>query len=211
MTRKEALMRYGEKLTAKRESYAQQCRELEANADFTQEYKAKHAEELAQECRKALEKIAGDAAAIIDAALDHYKKERERVLVQRNDQAYNLQLQSALTSLKLAAHALSDSEIEALRSPFMQDAVAMAALKACALEGGMLPIKAAKVFAFVVNPHAAKLESLKTSVLRYAASADPRGANRDDLALSFTLSYGLSSLPDDLITLDSSEVKEEQP
>ena len=207
MTRKEALMRYGEKLTAKRESYAQQCRDLEANPDFTPEYKAKHADKLAQECRKALEKIAGDAAAIIDAALNHYKKEREHVLAQRNDQAYNLQL----TSLKLAAHALSDSEIEALRSPFIQDAVAMAALKACALEGGMLPIKAAKVFAFVVNPHAAKLESLKTSVLRYAASADPRGANRDDLALSFTLSYGLSSLPDDLITFDSSEAKEAQP
>ena len=211
MTRKEALMQYGEKLVSMRESYAKQCQELKASADFTEEYKVRREAELAQECRNALERIAGNAIAIIDAALNLYLKERERALALRNNQAYNLQLQNALTSLKMAAHALSDRDIEELRSPFMQDAVAMAALKACALEGGMLPIKAWKTFAFVANPHVAKLEGLKTSVLHYAASADPRGANRDDLALTFTLSYGLSSLPDDLITLDSSEAKEAQP
>ena len=209
MTRKEALMQYGEKLVSMRESYAKQCQELKASADFTEEYKARRESELAQECRNALERIASNAIAIIDAALNLHLKERERTLALRNDQAYNLRLQSALHSLKAAAHALSDADIEELKKPFMSDAIAMAALKACALEGGMLPVKAESAFVYVENPHVGKLRSLKTALSRYAASADPRGANRDDLTISFALSYGLSALPDDLVTMDSSTAEEE--
>lgn len=211
MTRKKALLQYGGKLVSVRESYAQQCRNLKDSADFSEEYKEKRAAELAGECRKALERTAGNAVSIIDAALNLYMKEREKVLARRNNQAYNLQLQNALYSLKTAAHALSDSDVEDLKRPFEQDAVAMATLKACALQGGMNPVKAEKAFNYVKNPHVMRLQNMKTAIERYAASADPRGANGDDLSISFMLSYGLSSLPDDLITLDSSEAKEAQP
>lgn len=211
MTRKKALLQYGEKLVSVRESYAQQCRDLKDSADFTEEYKEKRAAELAEECRKALERTAGNAVSIIDAALNLYMKEREKVLARRNNQAYNLQLQNALYSLKTAAHALSDSDVEELKRPFVQDAVALATLKACALEGGMNPMKAESTFNYVRNPHVTRLQNMKTAIACYAASADPCGANGDDLSISFMLSYGLSSLPDDLITLDSSEAKEEQP
>lgn len=207
MTRKEALMQYAEKLIQKRESFAKQCQELSVSPDYSAEYKTKQAQTLADQCKTEMGQIAANAVKIIDAALNLHKQETERMLALRNDQAYNLRLQNALSALRITAHTLNDSDIEALREPFLLDAVAMAALKACAIEGGMPSIKAAQVFAYVRSPHADKLESLKTSVTRYAETADPRGATQDDLSLSFALSYGLSSLPDDLITFDSSKAE----
>lgn len=83
MTRKEALMQYGEKLVSMRESYVKQCQELKASADFTEEYKARREAELAQECRNALERIAGNAVGIIDAALNLHLKAIDGVPILR--------------------------------------------------------------------------------------------------------------------------------